>query len=74
MGSWHIPMEEKSGDERGRIWLCIGRGGSCKEHGEFPATNGVVHEIPPPEASNVVEQSLAENKDGSITGKRKDRD
>ncbi|XP_066307995.1 proteinaceous RNase P 2-like [Miscanthus floridulus] len=74
VGSWHIPMEEKSGDERGRIWLCIGRGGSCKEHGEVPTTNGVVHEIPPTEASNVVQQRLAENKDESITGKRKDRD
>ncbi|XP_021307811.1 proteinaceous RNase P 2 isoform X2 [Sorghum bicolor] len=74
MGSWHIPMEEKSGDERGRIWLCIGRGGSCKEHGEVPTTNGVVHEIPPTEASKVVQQRLAENKNETISGKRKDRD
>lgn len=74
MGSWHIPIEEKSGNERGRIWLCIGRGGSCKEHGEVPSTNGAVHKVPQTEASNVVQQGLTENKDESITGKRKDRD
>lgn len=65
MGSWHIPMEEKSGYERGRVWLCIGRAGTCNEHDEVPSTNGVVHKMPPAEASNKAE---------SITGKRKDRD
>ncbi|KAF8642189.1 hypothetical protein HU200_067452 [Digitaria exilis] len=75
MGSWHIPMEEKSGDERIRIWLCISRTGSCKEPDEVTATNGVVQEAPPTEAYNGVQQGLPENKAESITGgKRKDRD
>ncbi|OEL14827.1 Proteinaceous RNase P 1, chloroplastic/mitochondrial [Dichanthelium oligosanthes] len=73
MGSWHIPMEEKSGDERVRIWLCIGRIGSCKEPDEVPV-NGVVQEVPPTEASSGVQQGLPEDKVESITGKRKDRD
>jgi hypothetical protein len=25
LGSWHVPLKEKSNDERARIWLCIGR-------------------------------------------------
>nr|CAB3479549.1 unnamed protein product [Digitaria exilis] len=75
MGSWHMPMEEKSGDERIRIWLCISRTGSCKEPDEVTATNGVVQEAPPTEAYNGVQQGLTENKAESITGgKRKDRD
>ncbi|XP_034595849.1 proteinaceous RNase P 2 [Setaria viridis] len=74
VGSWHVPLEEKSGDERVRIWLCIGRTGTCKEPDEVPTTNGVVQEVPPNEESNGVQQSLQEDKAESITGKRKDRD
>jgi len=74
VGSWHVPMEEKSGDERVRIWLCIGRTGTCKVPDKVPTTNGVVQEVPPNEASNGVQQSLQEDKAESITGKRKDRE
>ncbi|CAM0147845.1 unnamed protein product [Urochloa decumbens] len=74
VGSWHVPMEEKSGDERVRIWLCIGRTGTCKQPDEAPTTNGVAQEVPPIEASNGVQQSLQEDKAESITGKRKGRD
>ncbi|CAO1947372.1 unnamed protein product [Urochloa humidicola] len=74
VGSWHVPMEEKSGDERVRIWLCIDRTGTCKQPDEVPTTNGVVQEVPPTEASNGAQQSLQEDKAESITGKRKDRD
>ncbi|CAO2196098.1 unnamed protein product [Urochloa humidicola] len=74
VGCWHVPMEEKSGDERVRIWLCIDRTGTCKQPDEVPTTNGVVQEVPPTEASNVAQQSLQEDKVESITGKRKDRD
>lgn len=74
VGSWHVPMEEKSGDERTRIWLCICRTGTCKEPDEVPTTNGVVQEAPPNEVSNGVQQCLQEDKAESITGKRKDRD
>ncbi|RLN22752.1 hypothetical protein C2845_PM07G36020 [Panicum miliaceum] len=74
VGSWHVPMEEKSGDERVRIWLCIGRTGICKVPDKVPTTNGVVQEVPPNEASNGVQQSLQEDKAESITGKRKDRE
>lgn len=74
MGSWHVPMEEKSGDERVRIWLCIGRTGSCKEFDEVAATNGVIQEMPSIEAFGRMQQRLPENDTESITGKRKDRD
>jgi len=74
VGSWHVPMEEKSGDERVRIWLCIGRTGTCKVPDKVPTTNGVVQEVPPNEASNGVQQSLQEDKAESRTGKRKDRE
>ncbi|WVZ67266.1 hypothetical protein U9M48_016371 [Paspalum notatum var. saurae] len=62
MGSWHIPMEEKSADERVRSWLCIGR-----------ASNGAVQEMPSTEASSRMQQRLPENKAEPVTGKRKDR-
>uniref|UniRef100_A0A0A9D4D3 ribonuclease P n=1 Tax=Arundo donax TaxID=35708 RepID=A0A0A9D4D3_ARUDO len=74
MGSWHVPMEEKSGDERVGIWLCIGRIVTCKEPDEAPVTNGVVQEVPPTEASNGVQRRVPENKAEPLIGKRKDRD
>ncbi|KAL6613741.1 hypothetical protein ACP70R_036011 [Stipagrostis hirtigluma subsp. patula] len=74
MGSWHVPMEEKSGDERVRIWLCIGRTGPCKGAHDAPVSNGAVHDVPPTQAYNGVQQSQPENKADSVTGKRKDRD
>ncbi|RLM61837.1 hypothetical protein C2845_PM14G11840 [Panicum miliaceum] len=74
VGSWHVPMEERSGDERVRIWLCIGRTGTCKVPDKIPTTNGVVQEVPQNGASNWVQQSLQEDKAESITGKRKDRE
>ncbi|XP_062208201.1 proteinaceous RNase P 2-like [Phragmites australis] len=73
MGSWHVPMEEKSGDERVRIWLCISRTGSCKVLDEAPVSNGVVQDLLPTEASNGMQQRLPENKAESVAGKRKDR-
>jgi proteinaceous RNase P len=74
VGSWHVPMEERSGDERVRIWLCIGRTGTCKVPDKIPTANGVVQEVPQNGASNWVRQSLQEDKAESITGKRKDRE
>uniref|UniRef100_J3L882 ribonuclease P n=2 Tax=Oryza brachyantha TaxID=4533 RepID=J3L882_ORYBR len=74
MGSWHVPMEEKSGDERVRIWLCIDRTEHCKQPHEAPAANGVAQDMSPRVATNVSEQRRAEDNGGSITGKRKDRD
>ncbi|XP_062232135.1 proteinaceous RNase P 2-like [Phragmites australis] len=74
MGSWHVPMEEKSGDERVRIWLCIGRTGPCKEPDEAPVSNRVVQEVPPTAASSGAQQRLPENKAESVSGKRKNRD
>uniref|UniRef100_A0A0E0CDF0 ribonuclease P n=1 Tax=Oryza meridionalis TaxID=40149 RepID=A0A0E0CDF0_9ORYZ len=73
MGSWHVPMEEKSGDDRARIWLCIDRTGHCKHPHEAPAANGVVQDVSPTEASHGCEQRRAEHNGGSLTGKRKDR-
>uniref|UniRef100_A0A0E0JU47 ribonuclease P n=1 Tax=Oryza punctata TaxID=4537 RepID=A0A0E0JU47_ORYPU len=73
MGSWHVPMEEKSGDERTRIWLCIDRTGPCKQPHEAPAANEVVQDISPTEASYGCEQRRPEHNGGSVTGKRKDR-
>ncbi|KAJ1287249.1 hypothetical protein BS78_03G416400 [Paspalum vaginatum] len=60
MGSWHIPMEEKSADERARSWLCIARTGSCKEPDEVPVSNGAVQEMPSTEASSRMQQRLPE--------------
>ncbi|KAK3166604.1 hypothetical protein QOZ80_1AG0047980 [Eleusine coracana subsp. coracana] len=74
LGSWHVPLEEKSGDERIRIWLCIGRTGTCKEPDEAPAVNGAVPEVPPTEVSEEVQQRLLENKAELAAGKRKGRD
>lgn len=69
-----MPLEEKSGDERIRIWLCIGRAGTEKEPDEAPSVNGVVPEVPTAEASNGIWQILLETKAESAAGKRKDRD
>ncbi|GJN16621.1 hypothetical protein PR202_gb03625 [Eleusine coracana subsp. coracana] len=74
LGSWHVSLEEKSGDERIRIWLCIGRTGTCKEPDEAPAVNGAVPEVPPTEVSEEVQQRLLENKAELAVGKRKGRD
>ncbi|KAL6853346.1 hypothetical protein ACP4OV_019375 [Aristida adscensionis] len=74
MGSWHVPIEEKSGDERIRTWLCIGRTGSCKVPHGAPVADGAIQEVPPTEALDGVERSLPENQSDSVTGKRKDRD
>jgi proteinaceous RNase P len=74
LGSWHVPLEEKSGDERIRIWLCIGRARPGKESDEAPVFNGVVSEVPPTEAYNGVRHWLPENRAESAAGKRKGRD
>uniref|UniRef100_A0A0D9XNB0 Uncharacterized protein n=1 Tax=Leersia perrieri TaxID=77586 RepID=A0A0D9XNB0_9ORYZ len=73
MGSWHVPMEEKAGDERVRIWLCIDRAGPCSRPHEASATNGVVQNVSRIESSKRSDQKQSEDIGVSITGKRKDR-
>ncbi|KAF0923977.1 hypothetical protein E2562_007796, partial [Oryza meyeriana var. granulata] len=69
MGSWHVPKEETSGDERLRIWLCIDRTGPCKQPHEAPAANRVAQDVSPSVASNVSEQRREEDNGGFITGR-----
>uniref|UniRef100_A0ACD5XE78 Uncharacterized protein n=1 Tax=Avena sativa TaxID=4498 RepID=A0ACD5XE78_AVESA len=71
-GSWHVPIEEKSGDERARTWLCIDRSGLTKRPHESPTANGVAQGLTPSEASNGAGQP--EDQAAPVTGKRKDRD
>jgi proteinaceous RNase P len=63
-----VPVEEKSGDERVRTWLCIDRTDLTKQTSQTPAANGVAKV----EASNGAGQRQL--KDQAVTGKRKDRD
>lgn len=67
-GSWHVPIEEKSGDERVRTWLCIGRTGLSKQ------TREVVQDVSSSETSKRAEHSAPQDQATAITGKRKDRD
>lgn len=73
-GSWHVPIEEKSGDERARTWLCIGRTDLTKPPREPPVANGVAQDLSPSEASNGAGQRQPEEQAAPVTGKRKDRD
>ncbi|KAF7040687.1 hypothetical protein CFC21_050574 [Triticum aestivum] len=73
-GSWHVPIEEKSGDERARTWLCIGRTDLTKPPPEPPVANGVAQDLSPSEASNGAGQRQPEEQAAPVTGKRKDRD
>jgi proteinaceous RNase P len=65
-----VPIEEKSGDERVRTWLCIDRTDLTKQTFETPAANGVAKV----EASNGAGQRQLEDQAAPVTGKRKDRD
>ena len=69
-----MPIEEKSGDERVRTWLCIGRTELCKEPRESPLASRVIQDISPSEASNGAEQRRPVDQAVPVTGKRKDRD
>uniref|UniRef100_A0A453GV32 ribonuclease P n=1 Tax=Aegilops tauschii subsp. strangulata TaxID=200361 RepID=A0A453GV32_AEGTS len=73
-GSWHVPIEEKSGDERARTWLCIGRTDLTKPPPEPPVANRVAQDLSPSEASNGAGQRQPEEQAAPVTGKRKDRD
>ncbi|KAI5001590.1 hypothetical protein ZWY2020_026240 [Hordeum vulgare] len=73
-GSWHVPIEEKSGDERARTWLCIGRTDLTKLPREPLVANGVAQDLSPSEASNGAGQRQSEEQAAPVTGKRKDRD
>ncbi|KAM0859569.1 hypothetical protein ACQ4PT_047133 [Festuca glaucescens] len=73
-GSWHVPIEEKSGDERARTWLCIDRSGVTKRPHESRIANGVAQGLTPSEASNGAGQRQPEDQAAPVTGKRKDRD
>ena len=69
-----MPIEEKSGDERARTWLCIDRTGFTKEPRESPVDNGIVQVLSPSEASYGAGQRQPEDQASPVTGKRKDRD
>uniref|UniRef100_A0A8R7PY70 ribonuclease P n=2 Tax=Triticum urartu TaxID=4572 RepID=A0A8R7PY70_TRIUA len=73
-GSWHVPIEEKSGDERARTWLCIGRTDLTKPPCEPLVANRVAQDLSPSEASNGAGQRQPEEQAAPVTGKRKDRD
>uniref|UniRef100_A0A0D9XW56 Uncharacterized protein n=1 Tax=Leersia perrieri TaxID=77586 RepID=A0A0D9XW56_9ORYZ len=73
MGSWHVPMEEKAGDESVGIWLCIDRAGPCSRAHEACATNGVVQDVSRTESSKRCDRKQSEDIGVSITGKRRDR-
>ncbi|KAM0856047.1 hypothetical protein ACQ4PT_049379 [Festuca glaucescens] len=73
-GSWHVPIEDNSGDERARTWLCIDRSGLTKQPHESPIANGVAQGLTPSEASNGARQRQPEDQAAPVTGKRKDRD
>jgi hypothetical protein len=69
-----VPIEDKSGDERARTWLCIDRSGLTKRPHESPIANGVAQGLTPSEASNGARQRQPEDQAAPVTGKRKDRD
>lgn len=69
-----MPIEEKSGDERARTWLCIGRTDLTKQPHEPSVVNGVAQDLSPSGASDGAGQRQSAEQAAPVTGKRKDRD
>ncbi|KAJ6853787.1 proteinaceous RNase P 2 [Iris pallida] len=74
IGSWHVPLDDKLGDERSRIWVCITRPESCKSLSEADGGDNLIHTTQVQTQADATSSHLGNGTAKQATGKRKERD